>query len=66
MPKPETFYRSYLLRLWRRDTPGSEWRAMLESITEPGERQSFKDLESLVAYLMIRKDEDPQEEEGDE
>ena len=64
MPKPETIYRSYLLRLWRQDKPGSEWRAMLESITEPGERHYFKNLESLVAYLMIRKDDEPQEEKG--
>jgi hypothetical protein len=65
MPKPETIYRSYLLRLWRRDTPDSEWRAMLESITKPGERQYFKNLESLVAYLMIRKNEEPYEEKGE-
>jgi hypothetical protein len=38
---------------------------MLESITTPGDRQYFKDLESLVAYLMIRKDEEPYEEKGE-
>lgn len=65
MPKPVTIYRSYLLRLWRRNKPASAWRAMLESITEPGERHTFKDLESLVAYLLILKDDEPHEEKGE-
>jgi len=66
MPKPETSYRSYLLRLWHGDEPGFEWRAMLESVTEPGERRYFKDIESLAAYLLRQQDEKQPETEGDD
>jgi hypothetical protein len=65
MPKPETTYRSYLLRLWQTDETGFAWRAMLESVTEPGERQYFKDLESLTAYLSAQQDDEPPAAEGD-
>ena len=66
MPKPETIYRSYLLRLWHGDEPGYEWHAMLESVTEPGAKQYFKDLESLTAYLLTKQEDKPPESEGDE
>jgi hypothetical protein len=45
-------YKSYLLRVWRDITPGAPWRARLESVTVPDERQSFPDVDSLVAYLL--------------
>ena len=54
MPDIETTYRSYLLRLWHENEPGAPWRVMLESITEPGNRHYFKDLESLMAYLLAQ------------
>jgi hypothetical protein len=63
MTKPEVTHRSYLLRLWREEEPGASWRAMLESVTEPGERQYFKDLESLAAFLLKHQVENA---EGDE
>lgn len=44
-------YHSYLLRLRRVEAPGDSWRAMLQSVTEPGEQHYFKDMESLAAYL---------------
>jgi hypothetical protein len=47
-------YQSYLLRMWREDSAQKPWRMMLESITEPGERQHFSDLESLFAFLRAR------------
>lgn len=46
-------YKSYLLRLWREDTPGATWRAILESITEPRGQHHFADLDSLIAFLLI-------------
>jgi hypothetical protein len=52
MTDPDSGYRSYLLRLWRAEEPGVAWRVMLESVNEPGQRHYFKDLESLMAYLM--------------
>ena len=66
MPKPETIYRSYLLRLWRSEETGLVWRVMLENVTEPGERRYFKDLESLTAYLLTKQEDKPPESEGDE
>jgi hypothetical protein len=64
MPKPETNYRSYLLRFWRGDEPGFAWHAMLESVTEPGERHYFKDPESLLAYLLKKEGEQAPEGKG--
>jgi hypothetical protein len=55
MPKPDTTYQSYLLRLWHAEHPGAPWRVMLECISEPGQRQYFKDLESLTAYLSTQQ-----------
>ena len=55
MPMPETNYRSYLLRLWHIEEPRAPWRAMQESIAEPGQRHYFKDLESLAAYLSTQQ-----------
>lgn len=63
MTKPETTYRSYLLRLWQEEETGAPWRAMLESVTESGERRYFKDLESLAAFLLKHQAESA---EGDE
>jgi len=64
MPETATTYRSYLLRLWRAEKPGAPCRAMLESVTEPGERHYFKDIESLAAYLLAQQAEQPPEPEG--
>ena len=66
IPKPETTYRSYLLRLWLSDEAGFVWRAMLENVTEPGERCYFKDIESLTAYLLTQQEVKPPEAEGDQ
>lgn len=66
MPKPETSYRSYLLRLWRSDETGLVWRVMLESVKEPGERQYFKDIESLTTYLLTQHEDKPPKTEGDQ
>jgi hypothetical protein len=57
MPKPESTYQSYLLRLWHTEEPGAPWRVMLECITEPGQRHYFKDLEGLTAYLSTQQTE---------
>jgi hypothetical protein len=44
--------RSFLLRLWRTDEPGSfNWQASLE-IPETGQRIGFASLEELFGYLM--------------
>ena len=61
MPEIENTYKSYLLRLWQKNEPGEPWRVMLESIIEPGQRHYFKDLESLMAYLLTQ----PVEFKGD-
>jgi hypothetical protein len=45
-------YKSYLLRVWRDVTPGARWRATLECVTVPQERQNFPDVDSLVAFLL--------------
>ena len=55
MPKPESTYQSYLLRLWHSEEPSEGWRAMLESVAEPGQRHYFKDLQSLTAYLSTQQ-----------
>jgi hypothetical protein len=65
MPKYETTYRSYLLRLWRSAETGFAWRFMLESVTNSGERHYFRDLESLAAYLMRLIDAGSPEMEAD-
>ena len=44
-------YRAYLLRLWRVQTDGQSWRAMLENV-ETGERQGFASLEKLIEFLQ--------------
>ena len=54
MPEIENTYKSYLLRLWQKNEPGEPWRVMLESVIEPGQRHYFKDLESLMAYLLTQ------------
>jgi hypothetical protein len=64
MSKPVPTYCSYLLRLWRSEETGFAWRAMLESVTEPGERQYFKDIESLLAYLLKKEGEQAPEGKG--
>ncbi len=45
-------YHSYLLRLWRDQAPDG-WHASLQS-TKTGERHSFADLDSLLAFLLMR------------
>jgi hypothetical protein len=52
-------YRSYLLRLWRVQTDGQSWRAMLENV-ETGKRQGFATLEKLIEFLQSL-DKDKQE-----
>ena len=54
---PAKKYRSYLLRLWRPETPGQGWRASLEDM-RTSERLGFESLEHLFAFLM-------QQAEGD-
>lgn len=44
-------YRSYLLRLWRSETPDGSWRASLED-SRTGQRIGFATLEQLFAFLM--------------
>jgi hypothetical protein len=47
-------YQSYLLRLWQADVDGElVWRASLES-PHTGERVSFPDGGSPLAYLAVR------------
>ncbi len=49
---PETKqYRSYLLRLWRCESPDQSWRASLED-SRTGQRIGFATLEQLFAFLM--------------
>ena len=43
-------YRSYLLRLWRVEDDGGNWRALLEEV-ETGKRQGFANLEKLIEFL---------------
>jgi len=64
IPKPETTYRSYLLRLWQSEEGGFGWRAMLENVKEPGQRHYFKDIESLLAYLLRKEGEQAPEGKG--
>jgi hypothetical protein len=52
--KKQISYQSYLLRLWHAQKPGAPYRAMLECVTEPGKQHYFKDLESLMAYLLTQ------------
>ncbi len=47
----EKKYRSYLLRLWRAETPDQDWRASLED-PRTGARIGFASLELLFAFLM--------------
>ena len=50
-PRPAA-YRSYLLRLWR-DQALDGWHASLQS-TQTGQRHSFADLDSLLAFLLTQ------------
>jgi hypothetical protein len=54
MVKNQNSYQSYLLRLWHAQGPGAPYWAMLECVTEPGKQHYFKDLESLMAYLLTQ------------
>ena len=65
MVEIKTIYRSYLLRLWREDGTGAVWRAMLESVAEPGRQQHFKDIESLMAYLTKPEGDEPPDIKGE-
>ena len=50
----QTNYRSYLLRLWKKEQSGiSDWRASLED-SHTGERFGFANLEQLFAFLLER------------
>jgi hypothetical protein len=53
-------YRSYLLRLWRAETPDQGWHASLED-PRTGERIGFASLEQLFAFLMDRVEGDTKE-----
>lgn len=64
MAKRKPNYRSYLLRLWRDETPGSPWRAMLEEVGRAGKRRHFEDLESLALYLLQQQHDGPEKESG--
>ena len=44
-------YRAYLLRLWRVEDDGGNWRARLENV-ETGEAQGFASLEKLIEFLQ--------------
>lgn len=59
MKKSESNYRSYLVRLWHEEFPESSWRAMVEEIGVAGRRHYFKDLESLVLFLLERPAQNP-------
>ena len=50
-------YRSYLVRLWRVETPGQSWRASLED-PRTGQRIGFAGLEQLFAFLMEQVERD--------
>jgi hypothetical protein len=63
MQKSESNYRSYLVRLWHEDYPQPCWRALVEEIGVAGRRQYFKDLESLVLFLLERPAENSGKEE---
>ena len=70
MPKtsdPDTKqYRSYLLRLWRGETPDGGWRASLAD-SRTGQRIGFATLEQLFAFLMdeVQEDERRGSQEGE-
>jgi hypothetical protein len=54
MPSPAQRYTSYLLRLWWTDDPQPHaCRVALES-TQAGERWTFSDLDSLLAFLKTQ------------
>ena len=66
MPEIKTIFRSYQLRLWREDETGNAWRVMLESVMVPGERHYFKDLESLMAFILTWQEGGRVEKDGGE
>jgi hypothetical protein len=49
-PGEQSDYRSYLLRLWRVDDGGGDWRASLES-AHTGERRGFATLDALFDHV---------------
>jgi len=66
MPETKPNYRSYLLRLWRETGSDSSWRVMLENIADPGQRQYFRDLESLAEFLLTWNEDDKDDLSGGE
>lgn len=44
-------YHAYLLRLWRVEDEGGQWRAHLENV-ETGELRGFASLVKLIEYLQ--------------
>ena len=43
-------YRAYMLRMWRTEEDGHNWRALLEEV-ETGKRHGFANLEELFEFL---------------
>jgi hypothetical protein len=59
-------YLSYLLRLWQAgEGPAAVWRASVQEVTT-GERQAFRDLDHLLAYLREQTQAATTQEEEDE
>ncbi len=53
MAKGKAVYKSYLLRLWRESSTGSEWRVMVEAVSEDNERHHFANLDELFQFLLL-------------
>ncbi len=59
--EPHEYY-SFLLRLWQTNSRGNVvWRASLEN-AQTGERRSFADLASLVAFLEEQTGDDSRQD----
>ena len=52
-------YLAYMVRLWRAEEDGGPvWRASVES-PHTGERQTFANMELLIAFLKEKTDQNP-------
>jgi hypothetical protein len=52
LPRAQTNYKSYMLRLWRvKDAKRYTWRVSLENV-ESGEITGFASLEKLIEFLQ--------------
>jgi hypothetical protein len=58
-------YHSYLLRLWREGEDGVAWRASLHD-PRSGERQGFRSVDELFAFLQAQMGAAPGTEGGPE